>query len=82
MGPSLVEIIANKLDSGVLPKEPPAKVYAGLGAGAPCSACEDPILPTLVQYEFTVDQRTFRLHFGCFSLWEAECRRRGWRTWR
>ena len=79
MAPGPANLIRTKLDDGVLPREFPAKIYAGYGAGAPCSACDDLILHVQVQYEFPVNDETFRFHLGCFGLWEAECRRRGWR---
>jgi hypothetical protein len=79
MAARLSDLIRSKLDEHALPWELPAKLYAGYGGGAPCCACGDFILQAQVQYDVSADHETFRFHLGCFGLWEAECRRRGWR---
>ena len=67
------------LDTGRLPTSKPDKLFGGHGNGEPCSACDEPIFPAQVQYEFDVpDLGTFRFHIGCLGLWEAELLRRGW----
>jgi hypothetical protein len=71
--------IRKQLDEGSLPKALPEKFWGGYGQGATCSVCGDVIRQAHVQYEFTVDERAFRFHLGCFGLWEAERRRRGGR---
>jgi hypothetical protein len=70
--------VRDKMDAGILPRDAPRKMYAGFGTGEPCVACDMPILPAQVEYEFeAADRRTFRFHLGCAGLWEAERRRRG-----
>jgi hypothetical protein len=70
--------VREKLDTGVLPRDSPAKMYAGYGKGYRCDACETTILPAQVEYEFETEAgRVIRLHLGCAGLWEAERRRRG-----
>jgi hypothetical protein len=67
--------IREKLDLGLLPAVPPARMWAGHGGGLPCAGCDLPILPDQVEYEFGNGQ-IFRMHLGCAGLWEAERRRR------
>ena len=72
--------IRRKIDEGRLPWEEPVKVWAGNGTGTRCRGCEEIILRAQVEYDFEdADGQELRLHPGCFGLWEAECRRRGWR---
>jgi hypothetical protein len=78
--PSLGNLIRLKLNNGSLPAKPPRnKIYAGYGSGAVCDACGDSIQPSDVEYELNYpdEQRTFRLHLGCASLWEAARLSRG-----
>ena len=75
----LAEMVRGKVDGGVLPLEAPVKLWAGKGRGAPCTACDEPILRTQAEYEPQYDGRApIRLHIGCHGLWEAERRRRGY----
>jgi len=77
--PDAPKKIRDKLDSGALPVDAPAKMFAGYGKGLCCDGCETKILPVQVEYELELpDGRTFRLHLGCAGLWEADRRRRGW----
>jgi len=76
--PRLVDRIRAKVDAGQLPLEKPPKVLGGYGALLPCDVCETKILPAQVEYSFTVNGQSFRFHVGCYGLWEAERRRRGW----
>jgi len=75
--PRLVDRIRAKVDAGQLPLAKPPKVLGGYGTMLPCDACDAKIPPTLVEYSFTIDGRSFRFHVGCYGLWEAERRRRG-----
>lgn len=78
---TLAATIRRKVDSGVLPRNRPARMVGSRGDRSPCIACDMPILPAQVELSFwprTV--LTHRLHLACHGLWEAECRRRGWRT--
>ena len=74
----LADLIRWKLDEHRLPHEDPGKVRAGYGSLAPCDACESEIFPAHVEYSFTINHVFYRLHIGCFGLWEAERIRRGW----
>jgi hypothetical protein len=48
-------------------------MYAGYGAGRPCSGCRDTIGPKDVEYEADfADGRRYHLHLGCAGLWHAE----------
>jgi hypothetical protein len=78
---TLAQRIAEKIDAGLLPTAKPQKVWAGYGRRAACSACEQPMLPAQTEYEFADATGTFtyRFHIGCYGLWEAACRRRGFR---
>jgi hypothetical protein len=80
---SLAEMVRERLDAGILPFDIPVKLWAGMGSGQPCTACEQPILKAQVEYELQYDaaddHAPIRLHAGCHGLWEAERRRRGYR---
>jgi hypothetical protein len=77
MAPTLAEIVRQKLDDGRLPTSHPLKIWAGPGRGQPCTACDQPIGPAQVEYEFETGEQVCRFHVGCHGLWEAERRRRG-----
>jgi hypothetical protein len=65
-------IIERKLAAGGLPNRPPAKYWAGFGAGQPCDGCDEPIVDTQVEYEITFDAfPTVRLHTMCAEIWGA-----------
>ena len=79
MPTSLADLVRDKLDAGTLPHESPVKMWAGNGRGAPCTACDEPILRAQVEYEPQYDGRApIRLHVGCHGLWQDERRRRGY----
>jgi hypothetical protein len=71
----LADEIRDKIDSGDLPRSKPRKVWGGFGDFGTCSGCGQSIFPAQIRYEFSVDLRAFRFHFGCFGLWDAETRR-------
>jgi len=74
---SLAMMVWKKVEAGTLPTEAPVKLWAGNGRGDPCTACEQPILKSQVEYEPAYDGRApIRLHIGCHGLWEGERRRR------
>jgi hypothetical protein len=70
--------IRERLDQGLLPREGSKTMFAGHGTKLPCAGCDEPILPSQVEYEFDVDGRIVRFHLGCAGVWEAERRQRGW----
>jgi hypothetical protein len=73
--------IVRKLDVGLLPTARPLKVVTRYGGRRPCSGCDGRILPSQVEYEFENKRggATYRFHIGCYGLWEAACRHRGFR---
>jgi hypothetical protein len=73
----LVDRIREQLEVGALPREHPKTVIAGYGMGEACGGCGEPILKAQGVYEFDVAPETYRLHIGCFGLWEGELIRRG-----
>ena len=80
MSPSGSVSILSKLDSGDLPRNAPKKMFASYGHGHPCSGCGEVIYAAQVEYEMDYgDGVTCRMHLGCAALWDAECRRRGYR---
>ena len=73
----LIDRIREKLEGGALPREHPKTVIAGYGMGDACNGCGEPIRRAHGVYEFDVSTRTYRLHSGCYGLWEGELIRRG-----
>ena len=70
--------IRAKMDSRILPRERPDKVFAGYGDAQPCTGCADPILPVQVAWTLRNSREvTHRFHVVCFGLWDAELSRRG-----
>ena len=69
--------VRHKVERGELPLDVPEKMYAGFGRDNPCDGCDQPIGRAQVEYEFTVGDRTLRLHLGCAGLLEAARRRAG-----
>jgi len=75
-----VDLVRDKLDSGLLPHDGATTLWAGIGSGRTCSLCEAPILITEMEYELEYDdgRRVILFHVSCHGLWEAERRRRGY----
>jgi hypothetical protein len=80
MQKSLADMIRDKIDAGTLPLAEPVKLWAGMGSGRACTACEQLILPAQAEYEpqYEEGRPPIRLHAGCHGLLEAERRRRGY----
>jgi hypothetical protein len=77
---ALAERIRGKIDAGLLPPQPPKSLQAGRGDGSTCSACDRPIPRDDHEWSFwSGGVLTHRFHVACHRLWEAECRKRGWR---
>ena len=75
----VAENIRAKVHQGVLPPGMPYKIAVGFGDGRACSACDGPLLKARTQYEFELPGfGTFSFHLGCFGLYTAQLRRRGW----
>ena len=73
----LIDRIREHLDTGALPREHPKMVSGGYGMGYPCSGCGEPIRRAQGVYEFDIAGQTYRLHSGCYGLWQGELIRRG-----
>jgi hypothetical protein len=66
-------IIRQKVSTGLLPKDAPAKMRAGYGTGKICAACDLSTTKKDVEYEVDmVDRRTFLFHQACLTLWHQE----------
>jgi len=72
--------IRDKLDAGSLPREAPATMFESHGHGSRCDGCDGLIHPAQVECEMAYGDRVYRLHLGCAGVWDAECRRRGYRS--
>jgi hypothetical protein len=74
---SVAEMIRKKLDAGTLPHDSPAKLWAGIGSGKCCTACEQPILESEPEYEPQYDDGhpVLRFHARCHSVWDEERQR-------
>jgi hypothetical protein len=67
-----VQMIADKLSTGALPREDARGMFAGYGTGAPCSGCGVAIRATEAEYELVFsDERSFPFHAACVNLWRA-----------
>jgi hypothetical protein len=68
-----------EVDTRVLPRGTPDNVSARRGDGQKCKASDDLISTGQVEYGLDLPGLgTLVFHVGCFALWEAEMRRRGW----
>ena len=79
-GTELRGLILRKLEDGTLPSDRPDKSSTAYGRGDRCDACDEPIHPIQVEYEFDRPghRYTLRLHLECAGLWEAfRLRRKG-----
>jgi hypothetical protein len=66
---TLVDIVREKVERGLLPLENPSGAVRTGGRGQPCSACELTIVPADTQLAFELPNRgVFRFHFGCWVL--------------
>jgi hypothetical protein len=69
----LLLLTRTKLQAGKLPITSAVKVWGGQGNGSPCDVCEQPILPTDIEYETEMSgARTYRFHSRCLGLWHEE----------
>jgi hypothetical protein len=67
---ALRDVIRQKITAGALPGEPPLKVWAGMGAGRLCAACEEPIRPHDTQMDVELPgDRSVILHRPCYAVW-------------
>jgi hypothetical protein len=73
----LIDRIRQKFDGGALPRQHPRNIRVSYGVGDHCDACGDPLPPGHNVFEFDTTRQTYRLHTGCYGLWEGELIRRG-----
>jgi hypothetical protein len=69
-----------RIRQGLLPAEIPKTIWAGPGAGEPCSLCDRPVNPLEMEYEINAPlpgdtQSTLRFHLRCHALWQLEVAR-------
>jgi hypothetical protein len=71
------ELIRLKLRSLLLPVEESGRVWAGAGAGEPCSACDERIdmNQTVYEWEDAAFVAKFQMHVRCYEIWNEERRR-------
>lgn len=68
--------IRHKITAGVLPGAPPKTVWAGIGTGRPCDACDETITAAQTEIELEMPSASrplARLHRECFAIWREEC---------
>jgi hypothetical protein len=75
---SIADMIRTKLDAGTLPLDAPARLWAGIGSGKVCTACEQPIRATQMEYEpeYADGRAVIYFHAECHRLWEEKRRQR------
>jgi hypothetical protein len=74
----LIDRIRQKFDAGALPREHPKNIWGSYGVGDACNGCGDPMRRGQGVLEFDIaGQPAYRLHSGCYGLWEGELIRRG-----
>jgi hypothetical protein len=74
---SRVGRIRQSFDAGVLPRERPKNIWGSYGVGDACSGCGDVMPRGQDVFELDIAGKTYRLHTGCYGLWEGELIRRG-----
>jgi hypothetical protein len=71
---SPLEEIRQRLSRRILPRDSPARMWAGPGTDQPCDGCDRAIGSNETEHEVEVSGRAIRLHRECFLIWEAERR--------
>jgi hypothetical protein len=67
------------IDEGALPVFLADTIDAGYGSGLKCHGCDQPVIRSDIECVVvnTKDPTAlFRLHLGCFVLWQIECVKR------
>jgi hypothetical protein len=71
---ALRALARERIASGLLPAEPPARMWGGPGTGKLCSLCARPISREEIEYEVDAEMqqgvRNFRFHLVCQSAWQ------------
>ena len=74
----LGERVRRRLDSGLLPRKHPGKVWGGFGDGHQCCVCDEKLYPAQVMYQVELNypadlkNPTFSFHAGCYGVWVGE----------
>ena len=67
-----------RIRSGELPMYGPSRRFAGKGSTARCSLCDEPILPSEIEYELEFvgaepsDRTVIWFHSQCEAIWDEE----------
>jgi hypothetical protein len=68
---ALYSLAQKRIMTGALPYLTPKRVWAGSGAGEPCSLCGKDIELKEVEYEIEeANGRTLRFHLRCHAIWQ------------
>jgi hypothetical protein len=68
-------IIRLKLEASLLPREEPARIWAGPGNNEVCSACDEKITTKQTVYEWEFEGSKFQMHITCYDVWNTIRRR-------
>ncbi|HEX3179462.1 MAG TPA: hypothetical protein VHZ49_22490 [Methylomirabilota bacterium] len=68
---SRIEVIRQRILSGLLPRPRAVVVYAGYSAGRICDACGERIEPREMEHELAGPDRPVFMHPECFRLWQT-----------
>jgi hypothetical protein len=74
---SLGDRIRQKFDSGALPRDHSQRPPVAMASVTSAMAVVNPMRRAQGVFEFDVTGQTYRLHTGCYGLWEGELIRRG-----
>jgi hypothetical protein len=73
----LAAVIRRKITAGILPREVPARTWAGPGTGKTCDACDIEIVPAEMEHELDLrNGRTLGFHQRCLTVLREESGRR------
>jgi len=69
---TLADIVRDKLERGLLPRQRTRGVVRSEGTGELCSVCELPIVASETRLTIEVLERPgFQFHYGCWDVWLA-----------
>ena len=73
---SLLSLIREKLQSGILPGDDCTKVFGGVANGEICDACGAAIAKNQLVMECIGEHypKTLQFHVRCFYIWDSERR--------
>ena len=64
-----------KLETGLLPSSEAGRMWAGLGAGEVCSACDERITKSQKLHEWESAGTKVVMHVRCYEIWRDERQR-------